>query len=145
MVDNMEPQYQSFNEDEDLPPSKTKTQILNEQIHEGGEEISRNKYVIELARKAQLTVEAQVRVTLEGQVFCNPRYQTIFDGLKKNHPHNVALVHPMCFLLRRVIFAVIIIFLYNESFWATLTLMMLSLFILGYVICENQWEVTLVN
>ena len=121
--------------------------VFSEENFEGGElqRDIKSKYVVELARKAQLSVEAQIRVTLEGQVSCNPRYETIFYGLKKNHPHNVALVHPMFFLLRRIIYAAIIIFLYSRPFFASLALMVLSFGILGYVICEKQWEVSLIN
>ena len=48
---------------------------------------AKNKYTVEVARKAQLMVEAKIRVTLAGQVRNNPRYETLFTGLKKNHPH----------------------------------------------------------
>ena len=101
--------------------------------------------MIELSRRAQLIVEAQVRVALAGQVKTNPRYQTLFYGLKKNHPHNVALVHPMFFLLRRILFAAVIVFLYDRSFFAVLTLLLISLGILTFAVCEKQWENGLIN
>ena len=97
----------------------------------------KSKYGLELARKAQLIVEAQVRVTIESQVYLNPRYETVFEGLKKNHPHNVALVHPMSFLLRRIVYAVIIIFLFDLPYIAASILIVISVCILAYVITEH--------
>ena len=43
----------------------------------------------------------------------NSRYKTVFYGLRKNHPHNAALVHPMTFLLRRIAYAAIIVFMFD--------------------------------
>ena len=105
-----------------------------------------SKYVVDLAMLAQLTVEAKLRVTLAGQVklFSN-RYETVFTGLKKNHPHAVALVQPIGFLIRRIIFAVIIIFLYPYPLFATLSLLTFQLLILGFLLTEYPWETTLLN
>lgn len=58
-----------------------------------------------------LTQEAYMRVALESEVAVNPRFKTLFYGLKKNHPRHVAVVYPIMFLLRRVLFSVIILFL----------------------------------
>ena len=92
-----------------------------------------------------MTVQAQARISVESQVRVNRRYQTLFYGLKKNHPHNAAIVHPLAFLLRRVIYAVIIIFMFDRPFAGSLILMGMSLAFLCYVLCEAQWEDNLMN
>ena len=47
---------------------------------------------------------ARIKTKLESEIVLSPRYRTIFSGLKMNHPRNVALVHPVAFLLRRILF-----------------------------------------
>lgn len=54
----------------------------------------------------------------------NDRYRTLFYGLKRNHEHNVAVVFPVAFLLRRILYVTVILFL--------LKIPMLSLFILCF-------------
>ena len=39
------------------------------------------------------------------------RYRTLHYGLKRNHERNVAIVHPLMFILRRVIYALVIVFM----------------------------------
>jgi len=51
----------------------------------------------------------------------------------------------MSFLLRRIIYTAIIIFMYNLPFFASLALLSTSLGFLMYVIIESQWEDNLVN
>jgi hypothetical protein len=104
-----------------------------------------NKYVVKAARKAQILVQAQLRITLETQVKVNRRYETLFYGLKKNHPHNCALIHPMAFLLRRIVYTMVIVFMFHKPFFGSMILLAISLSILGYVICESQWEDSLIN
>ena len=48
---------------------------------------------------------------LESEVQPNFVYKTLFYGLRRNHPHNVAVLHPLLFCLRRVLYAVAVIFL----------------------------------
>ena len=38
-------------------------------------------------------------------------YRTLFYGLKWNHEHNVAMVNPLAFVLRRVLYALVIVFM----------------------------------
>ena len=100
---------------------------------------------MEAARQVKLVAEAKARVYLESRVVLNPRYSTIFYGLKKNHPHNVALVHPITFLLRRIVYSAIIIFMFHLPFFASLVLLILSLGFLMYVILERQWQDNLIH
>ena len=96
-----------------------------------------NNYFIEETRLAEIARQAQLRIKLETEVTVSRRYKTLFYGLKKNHPHNCALIHPIVFLLRRIIYTVIIIFMFDLPFYASLILLAISLALLGYVITEN--------
>ena len=99
--------------------------------------LMRTKYVVDTTKLAQLVVQAHVKLVLEGQVISNPRYKTVFEGLKKNHAHNVALVHPLAFLLRRIVFSAIIVFMYSMPYAASLILLLLTMAMLAYVITEQ--------
>ena len=90
--------------------------------------------------------ESVRRVRLSDQVILRQSYKTLFYGLKKNHPHNVAIVHPLSFLLRRILYAIIIIFTTEEnSFFGALILLLTSLFMMTLVLLEAQWQDTLIN
>ena len=108
-------------------------------------ETKSHKYAIEAHRKAKLLVEAKIRVVLQGHVKLNPRYNTIFTGLKKNHPHNIALLHPLFFLARRIAYAAIIIFLHSKPYFAALALLFLTLACFSFVLIYHQWESSIIN
>ena len=40
-----------------------------------------------------------------------PRFKTIYYGLKLNHPRNVALIHPLMYTTRRIIYALSVVLL----------------------------------
>ena len=66
-------------------------------------------------------------------------YRTLFFGLKRNHERNVAVVHPLMFLLRRIIYALIIVFMDEIMINAVLLVMFSSLIMLAYALTEHQW------
>ena len=71
---------------------------------------------------------------LEDLVTVKPEFKTLFSGLKLGHPENVAVVHPLVFLLRRIFFSIGIIFLGHYGV-VTLSVLQLScLFSLCYSI-----------
>ena len=74
-----------------------------------------------------------------------PRYKTLYYGLKMNHPRNVAAVHPLMFLLRRVVFAIAIVFMDQMPVWGILIFMSMTLIMLGYVLSEHQWKDRVIN
>jgi len=85
--------------------------------------------------------EAELNIAFERELYKtrHPRFKTLYYGLKMNHPHYVALVHPVVFLLRRILFATIIVFMVNFMVYNILGvfLLMLTCFLmLGYVLCE---------
>ena len=75
----------------------------------------------------------------------NKHYETLFLGLKKNHPHSVALVQPISYLVRRVIYAALIVFMHDSPFFVTVALLCMSLALLAFVCSEHQWESSVVN
>ena len=92
-----------------------------------------------------LRFEAGIRVKLQDEVDCNPRYKTLFYGLKKNHPQNVAVVYPTLFLVRRVIYVVCILFLTQLPYIAVVIMMLTCLAMLALVFTTSQWEDLIIN
>ena len=95
-------------------------------------------------------MEAARRVQLQEMVERNmrPGYRTLFYGLKRNHPHNVAIVHPIAFILRRVLYSIIIVFMAREELsilFGILLLLMTSVFMSVMISLESQWEDSLIN
>lgn len=70
------------------------------------------------------------------------RYKTLFLGLKLNHPKNATIVHPILFLVRRLIFAMTIVFMrsLSSSLWCLLVTMAHTLLMLAYTWNERQWK-----
>ena len=90
--------------------------------------------------------EAAIRLRLEGQVKVSLWYKTLFSGLTHNHPHNIAVVHPLAFVLRRVLYAVLITTAQQESvLFCTLALQFTCLFMMAMVWSEIPWDDALIN
>ena len=53
--------------------------------------------------------DAKRRLDLEDKVIVNPRYSTVYEGLKLNTPHNSAVTQIYSFLLQRIIYASVIV------------------------------------
>ena len=75
----------------------------------------------------------------------NHCYKTLFEGLKLNHPRNVAVVHPLLFLVRRAIFACMIVFMPNVPVLTCATLMVTCLAMLLLTLMESMWVDKAVN
>ena len=89
--------------------------------------------------------EAELNVAFERELYKtrHPRLKTLYTGLKMNHPRHVALVHPLAFLLRRILFAAIIVFMVNlmvHCIFGVFLLMLNCFFMLGYVLHKWQWQ-----
>jgi len=56
-------------------------------------------------------MQARERLKLEDTIQPSQRYKTLHYGLKKNHERNVAVIHPLMFLTRRIIYALVIVFM----------------------------------
>ena len=73
------------------------------------------------------------------------RYKTIYLGLKLNHAHNVAIVHPLMFAIRRIIYALSIVLLPTASFSGIWIMLIGTLVMLGYATTEWQWNSRLIT
>lgn len=98
-----------------------------------------------LALKALITVEAQIKLKLESLTKPSQRYRTLFYGLKRNHPHSAAVMHPLMFLLRRILYSAIVIYFVSLPIVAVYVLIVACLIMLAYVIVEKQWEDSLIS
>ena len=64
------------------------------------------------------------------------RYKTLYLGLHVNHPRNVAIVQPLMFALRRVIYALSIVFLPKAPLLGVWIMLGVTLIMLIYVFLE---------
>ena len=77
-----------------------------------------------------------------------PEYRTLFYGLKKNHPHNVAVAHPLSFLLRRVLYSLVIVFMAASKLsvlYGCMLLLLTCVWMLVLILMEGQWEESMIN
>ena len=88
---------------------------------------------------------AKLKAKLGSQIELSSRYKTLFYGLKRNHPRNVALVHPFAFLLRRIIFVTSLLYFFQQPVFSVLLFMSLTLSMLVYSVHEKQWETPAIN
>lgn len=95
--------------------------------------------------KKKMREEAQLRVAVEERVRLSEGYKTIHFGLKLNHERNVAVMHPLMFLLRRIAYATTIVFMAQHAVLGVLTVMLCTLVMLAYSLCEHQWRESLIN
>lgn len=81
--------------------------------------------------------EAKLRNFLADSVEPRLAYKTLFYGLKKNQSHNMAVLHPLVFVLRRVLYALVILFLVQEAaFFGVLLLLATCLIMMVFVVHE---------
>ena len=62
------------------------------------------------------------------------RYRTLQYGLKRNHERNVAVVHPLMFILRRLVYALVIVFMEEFMVFGVLVVMASCLIMLAYAL-----------
>jgi len=89
--------------------------------------------------------EARIKLRLEDSVAVNKRYATVFAGLKLNTEHNSALVELLLFLLRRTIFAAVVVFLPEAPLVAAMIMLATSLCVLAFTIVEQPWKDPAIN
>ena len=87
-----------------------------------------------------------MRIKLAERVRVSNYYRTLFYGLKLNHEHNVAVVYPMAFVLRRILYAFVIVYMVGQMvILGALLLLVSCLAMLVFVIQEAPWEDRSVN
>ena len=94
---------------------------------------------MKLHQNAIIREQAWQKLLVEDTVKVPYRYKTLFDGLKRNHERNVAVVHPLLFLLRRIIFAFMVVFMSLTRITGLFIFTGCTLFMLGYACLEHQW------
>jgi hypothetical protein len=92
-----------------------------------------------LQRYAKEIVAGDDLITLK------PHAATLHYGLKKNHPRNVAIVHPMMYLFRRIIFTLAVLLLDKTDVVGTMCIFVCTIAMLVYAIHERQWNNPLHN
>ena len=83
---------------------------------------------------------AQLKLSLEDKVKVSGRYSTLFSGLKLNTEHNTAITQPLLYLLRRVYYAFVIVFMCHMPQVALMTLMVFCVGMLAFTITEKPWK-----
>jgi len=73
------------------------------------------------------------------------RYRTLFYGLRANEARASAVVHPLMFLTRRVIYAVVIVCMDEIPVWGVFIVMACCLSMLAYALTEWQWNEKIIN
>lgn len=90
-------------------------------------------------------LSARDRLKLEDTVRPSQLFKTLHYGLKRNHERHVAVVHPLMFLLRRVVYALVIIFMDDIMVWGVFIVMANCMLMLAYALSENPWQDSLIN
>mmetsp|Transcript_288 Transcript_288/g.395 ORF Transcript_288/g.395 Transcript_288/m.395 type:complete len:90 (+) Transcript_288:4484-4753(+) len=62
-----------------------------------------------------------------------------------NHPRNVAIVHPLMFTLRRIIYALSIVLIPTVPLLGVWLMLVGTLVMLAYALTEWQWRSKLIN
>jgi len=65
--------------------------------------------------------------------------------LRLNSPHNAALVQPLAFLLRRILYSIVVVFMLNHAYFGVILLIGTCLFFQVFVLLERPWESSIIN
>lgn len=95
--------------------------------------------------KQKIKRDAELRLNIEDLVELNERYSTIFLGLKLNTPHNSAIIENFTFMIRRLIYAALIVFMPHLPQIATMTLLIVCLIVLIFNLTEKPWTAPEMN
>lgn len=94
----------------------------------------------------EIILENAREMVAGGELIKKPqRYKTLFYGLKLNHPRNVALVHPLMFTMRRVIYALVIVFLADTPLIGVWLVMLSTMIMLSFAVTEHPWKDAVIN
>ena len=96
--------------------------------------VEREQHMEKWARK-----EAHLRVKFADRMKTPQGYRTLYYGLRRNHERHVAVVHPFMFLMRRIIYALVIVFMATIIFWGVWVVLLSCILMLAYACAELQW------
>ena len=88
----------------------------------------------------RMTIEAEKRLSIENDVQVPKRYATLFNGLKLNTAHNSAVMEPLVFLVRRFLYAMVIVLLSHKPQVALMLMIGLSVVVLAFTVVEKPWK-----
>lgn len=71
--------------------------------------------------------------------------KTLYYGLKLNHPRNVALLHPLMFTIRRLVYTLSIMLLADYQLYGVWLLMLGTCIMLIFAVTEMPWRDPLMN
>ena len=54
-------------------------------------------------------------------------------------------MHPLMFIMRRVIYALVIVFMDKVMIWGVIIVMICCLIMLAYALSEHQWKDSIIN
>lgn len=83
--------------------------------------------------------EGKARIYLEDDVEIDSTYKTLFFGLKMNTQNKSAVTMPLAFFLRRIFFALSIVFLYRLPIVTIFFLILTSMISMAFVFQEQPW------
>lgn len=81
--------------------------------------------------------EAHIRVKFADRMKTPQQYKTLFYGLRHNHERNVAVIHPLMFMLRRIIYALVIVFMDKVMYYGVFIVMLSCLAMLAFACTEH--------
>lgn len=126
------------------------------ELYEGGEEVLTTERNVQTERGMiteqnnaveeadaslfKIRKEIQLRLKLEDLVEVSQRYETIFNGLKLNTAHSSAVTQPLAFMIRRLVYAALIVFMPHLPQVATIALLSICMFMLAFSLSEKQWK-----
>ena len=138
--------------DQDAPNAEQHFESLSmigeKELFEGGCQISEQDVSSDRAKQETLIKEqACQRVRLEADARVSPYYCTLYYGLRRNHEHGASTMYPLLFVLRRIAYVIVIVFMIrgNSPFFGALTLTLTSLAMLMFSAIERQWESRMLN
>ena len=90
---------------------------------------------------------AKIRVELESEVEINPAYRTLYYGLRMNHVHHASTIYPILFIMRRILYSLIIVYMVGEvkAFFGAFMLTLTSLTEAVFVAIEAPWKLPMFN
>lgn len=90
--------------------------------------------------------EARARLDLQDQAKVSHWYKTLLYGLRHNHSYKIAVLHPLAFLLRRILYATVIVFSSEENiFWGAFAMLLTCLFMMALVWSKTPWQDAYIN
>ena len=73
------------------------------------------------------------------------RYKTLYYGLKLNHPRNVAVIHPLMYTTRRIVYSLSIVLLANYPLFGVWILLGGTICMIAYAVTEMPWRDSIIN